>query len=244
MSTFEGPILATKTLNKIGHYTDWVIGHVHIGALGWNGFITFGMIYYLLPIMWRTKLWSTKLANWHFWLGTLGIIFYAVPLYIAGFTQGLMWKQFNPDGTLLYKNWLDTVTAIIPYYNGQPYNYTVSTTGICGTPITLSGKIDQKLTVGLSPVPAPCDEFFLKVSVSNFVGPYTIAFITSPAGFNPASFNEGFPSFSVPSVTFGGIGNGLPGGIYVVKITDACGNIATSEIDLKVPEVKPSVKIE
>ncbi|WHF50598.1 cytochrome-c oxidase, cbb3-type subunit I [Chryseobacterium gotjawalense] len=116
MATFEGPILATKTLNKIGHYTDWVIGHVHIGALGWNGFMTFGMIYYLIPIMWRTKIWSVKLANWHFWLGTLGIIFYAVPLYIAGFTQGLMWKQFNPDGTLLYKNWLDTVTAIIPYY--------------------------------------------------------------------------------------------------------------------------------
>ena len=116
MATFEGPLLATKTLNKIGHYTDWVIGHVHVGALGWNGFMAFGMIYYLLPIMWRTKLWSVKLANWHFWLGTLGIIFYAVPLYIAGFTQGLMWKQFNPDGTLLYKNWLDTVTAIIPYY--------------------------------------------------------------------------------------------------------------------------------
>lgn len=116
MATFEGPILATKTLNKIGHYTDWVIGHVHLGALGWNGFIAFGMIYYMLPIMWRTKLWSTKLANWHFWLGTLGIIFYAVPLYIAGFTQGLMWKQFNPDGTLVWKNWLDTVTAIIPYY--------------------------------------------------------------------------------------------------------------------------------
>ncbi len=116
MATFEGPLLATKTLNKIGHFTDWVIGHVHIGALGWNGFIAFGMIYYLLPIMWRTKLWSVKLANWHFWLGTLGIIFYAVPLYVAGFTQGLMWKQFNPDGTLLWKNWLDTVTAIIPYY--------------------------------------------------------------------------------------------------------------------------------
>lgn len=116
MATFEGPLLATKTLNKIGHFTDWVIGHVHIGALGWNGFMAFGMIYYLLPIMWRTKLWSTKLANWHFWLGTLGIIFYAVPLYIAGFTQGLMWKQFNPDGTLVWKNWLDTVSAIVPYY--------------------------------------------------------------------------------------------------------------------------------
>ena len=116
MATFEGPLLATKTVNKVGHYTDWVIGHVHIGALGWNGFITFGMLYYLVPVLWRTKLWSVKAANWHFWLGTLGIIFYAVPLYISGFTQGLMWKQFNPDGTLVYKNWLDTVTAILPYF--------------------------------------------------------------------------------------------------------------------------------
>ena len=116
MATFEGPLLATKTVNKVGHFTDWVIGHVHLGALGWNGFIAFGVIYYLVPIMWRTKLWSVKLANWHFWLGTFGIIFYAVPLYIAGFTQGLMWKEFNPDGTLVYKNWLDTVTAILPHY--------------------------------------------------------------------------------------------------------------------------------
>ncbi|KXH83618.1 cytochrome-c oxidase, cbb3-type subunit I [Chryseobacterium kwangjuense] len=116
MATFEGPLLATKNINKIGHFTDWVIGHVHLGALGWNGFMAFGVIYYLVPIMWRTKLWSVKLANWHFWLGTLGIIFYAVPMYISGFTQGLMWKQFNPDGTLLWKNWLDTVTAIIPYF--------------------------------------------------------------------------------------------------------------------------------
>lgn len=116
MATFEGPLLATKTVNKVGHFTDWVIGHVHIGALGWNGFIAFGVLYYLVPVLWRTKLWSVKAANWHFWLGTLGIIFYAVPLYISGFTQGLMWKQFNPDGTLVYKNWLDTVTAILPYF--------------------------------------------------------------------------------------------------------------------------------
>ncbi len=116
MATFEGPLLATKTVNKVGHFTDWVIGHVHLGALGWNGFMAFGVIYFLVPVLWRTKLWSVKLANWHFWLGTFGIIFYAVPLYIAGFTQGLMWKQFNPDGTLVYKNWLDTVTAILPYY--------------------------------------------------------------------------------------------------------------------------------
>ncbi|CAA7385831.1 cytochrome-c oxidase, cbb3-type subunit I [Chryseobacterium fistulae] len=116
MATFEGPLLATKNINKIGHFTDWVIGHVHLGALGWNGFMAFGVIYYLVPILWRTKLYSVKLANWHFWLGTLGIIFYAVPMYISGFTQGLMWKQFNPDGTLVWKNWLDTVTAIIPYF--------------------------------------------------------------------------------------------------------------------------------
>ncbi|AZA60245.1 MULTISPECIES: cytochrome-c oxidase, cbb3-type subunit I [Chryseobacterium] len=116
MATFEGPLLATKNINKIGHFTDWVIGHVHLGALGWNGFMAFGMIYYLIPILWRTKIWSVKMANWHFWLGTFGIIFYAVPMYISGFTQGLMWKQFNPDGTLLWKNWLDTVTAIIPYF--------------------------------------------------------------------------------------------------------------------------------
>ena len=116
MATFEGPLLATKTVNKVGHFTDWVIGHVHLGALGWNGFMAFGVIYYLVPVLWRTKLWSVKLANWHFWLGTFGIIFYAVPLYIAGFTQGLMWKEFNPDGTLVYKNWLDTVTAILPHY--------------------------------------------------------------------------------------------------------------------------------
>ncbi|GGG59565.1 cytochrome-c oxidase, cbb3-type subunit I [Epilithonimonas arachidiradicis] len=116
MATFEGPLLATKSLNKIGHYTDWVIGHVHLGALGWNGFMAFGVVYYLVPVMWKSELWSKKLANWHFWLGTLGIIFYAVPMYIAGFTQGLMWKQFNPDGTLVYKNWLDTVTAILPYF--------------------------------------------------------------------------------------------------------------------------------
>ena len=129
MATFEGPLLATKTLNKIGHFTDWVIGHVHLGALGWNGFMAFGVLYFMVPILWRTKLWSVKLANWHFWLGTLGVIFYAVPMYISGFTQGLMWKQFNPDGTLMYKNWLDTVTAIVPYYKLRFLGGTLYLTG-------------------------------------------------------------------------------------------------------------------
>ena len=155
MATFEGPLLATKTLNKIGHYTDWVIGHVHIGALGWNGFMAFGMLYYLLPIMWRTKLWSVKLANWHFWLGTLGIIFYAVPMYISGFTQGLMWKQFNPDGTLVYKNFLDTVTAIIPYYQMRFFGGLLYLTGSILMVINVIATVRQGSFQKDVPVEAP-----------------------------------------------------------------------------------------
>ena len=116
MATFEGPMLSLKNVNAIGHFTDWIIGHVHIGGLGWNGFLTFAMLYYLIPKLYDTKLHSEKLANLHFWIGTLGIIFYAVPMYWAGFTQALMWKQFNPDGTLVYNNFLETVTQIIPMY--------------------------------------------------------------------------------------------------------------------------------
>lgn len=116
MSTFEGPMLSLKNVNAIAHFTDWIIAHVHIGGLGWNGFLTFGMMYWLVPKMWKTKLYSTKLANFHFWIGTLGIVFYALPLYFAGFTQSLMWKQFTDQGVLLYPNFLETVTQIIPMY--------------------------------------------------------------------------------------------------------------------------------
>ncbi len=116
MSTFEGPMMSLKNVNAIAHFTDWVIAHVHIGGLGWNGFLTFGMMYWLVPKMWNTKLHSTKLANVHFWVGTLGIIFYALPMYWAGITQSLMWKQFTADGFLLYPNFLETVTQIIPMY--------------------------------------------------------------------------------------------------------------------------------
>ena len=116
MATFEGPMLAIKSVNAISHYTDWTIAHVHVGALGWNGFLTFGVLYWLWPRMYRTELYSTKLANTHFWLGTLGIIVYAVPLYWAGWTQALMWKEFTPEGTLAWGNFLDTVTQILPMY--------------------------------------------------------------------------------------------------------------------------------
>ncbi|KPM49167.1 cytochrome-c oxidase, cbb3-type subunit I [Jiulongibacter sediminis] len=116
MSTFEGPMLSLKNVNAISHYTDWTVAHVHIGGLGWNGFMTFGMLYFLIPRMWKTKLYSTKLANTHFWIATLGILFYALPMYWAGFTQSLMWKEFEADGFLAYPNFLETVTQIIPMY--------------------------------------------------------------------------------------------------------------------------------
>lgn len=116
MATLEGPLLSLKSINAIAHYTDWIPAHVHIGTLGWNGFMIFGMIYWLIPKMYRTSLFSKKLANAHFWIGTLGIIFWALPMYVSGFTQSLMWKEFNPDGTLVYGNFLETVTQLIPMY--------------------------------------------------------------------------------------------------------------------------------
>ena len=115
MATFEGPMLSLKSVNKISHFTDWTIAHVHVGALGWNGFLTFGVLYWLIPRMWRTRLYSKSLANAHFWIGTLGIVFYAIPMYWAGFTQSLNWKAFSPDGTLIY-SFLDTVNFILPMY--------------------------------------------------------------------------------------------------------------------------------
>lgn len=116
MATLEGPLLSLKNLNAIAHYTDWIPAHVHVGTLGWNGFLIFGMIYFLMPRLYRTSLYSEKLANAHFWIGTLGIIFWALPMYVAGFTQSLMWKEFNADGTLVYGNFLETVTQIVPLY--------------------------------------------------------------------------------------------------------------------------------
>ena len=116
MATFEGPMLSLKNINAVAHFSDWIIAHVHVGALAWNGFLVFGMVYWMVPRLFKTTLWSTKLANWHFWIGTLGIILYALPMYVAGFVQASMWKQFNPDGTLTYGNFLETVTEIIPMY--------------------------------------------------------------------------------------------------------------------------------
>jgi cytochrome c oxidase cbb3-type subunit I/II len=119
MSTLEGPLMSIKAINAFTHFTDWTIAHVHVGALGWNGFMTFGMLYWLIPRMFNTQLFSRKLANVHFWLGTLGIIFYAIPLYWGAVVQTLMWKEFDGMGFLKYPNFLETVTQIIPMYAGR-----------------------------------------------------------------------------------------------------------------------------
>ncbi|TCK85665.1 cytochrome-c oxidase, cbb3-type subunit I [Albibacterium bauzanense] len=116
MATFEGPMLALKQVNAIAHFTDWIVAHVHVGALGWNGFMVFGILYWLIPRIYNTTLYSKKLSSIHFWLGTLGILFYAIPLYWAAVVQGLMWKEFTPEGTLKYGNFLTTVLQILPMY--------------------------------------------------------------------------------------------------------------------------------
>ena len=112
MATFEGPLLSLKFVNEISHFTDWTIAHVHVGGLGWNGMLTFGALYWLVPKIWQTKLYSKSLAETHFWLATLGILFYAIPMYWAGFVQGSMWQDFEPDGNLTHPEFLETVTEL------------------------------------------------------------------------------------------------------------------------------------
>lgn len=116
MATFEGPMLSFKQINAIAHFSDWIVAHVHVGALGWNGFLTFAILYWLIPRIYQTTLYSKKMASFHFWTGTLGILFYAVPMYWAGFTQGLMLKEFTPEGLLKYPGFLATTLQIIPMH--------------------------------------------------------------------------------------------------------------------------------
>ncbi|RGP39850.1 Cytochrome-c oxidase [Altererythrobacter insulae] len=116
MSTFEGPMMSIKAVNSLSHYTDWTIGHVHSGALGWNGMITFACIYFLVPRLWaRERMYSMRMINWHFWLATLGIVFYTASMWVAGITQGLMWREYGVDGYLV-NSFADTVAALKPMY--------------------------------------------------------------------------------------------------------------------------------
>lgn len=116
MATFEGPLLSIKSVSSLGHYTDWIIGHVHGGALGWNGMLAFGMTYYLVPRLWNTQLYSKKLAEWHFWLALIGVALYYTSMVTAGITQGLMWQALDGSGKLVYPDFVETVMRIVPLY--------------------------------------------------------------------------------------------------------------------------------
>ncbi|MEJ7558950.1 MAG: cytochrome-c oxidase, cbb3-type subunit I [Pedobacter sp.] len=155
MATFEGPMLALKQINAIAHYTDWIVAHVHVGALGWNGFLTFGVLYWLIPRIYKTDLYSKKLASFHFWIGTLGMIFYAVPLYFAGFTQGLMWKEFTEEGLLKYPNFLETVLQIIPMYILRAAGGAMYLAGVLVMTYNLIKTVNQGKLVADEPAEAP-----------------------------------------------------------------------------------------
>ncbi len=155
MATFEGPMLALKTVNGLSHYTDWTIAHVHVGTLGWNGLLTFGILYWLVPRLFNTKLHSVKMANAHFWIATLGIIFYVIPMYWAGITQGLMWKQFTSDGLLQYPLFLETVRQIIPMYMIRAFGGTLYLTGVILMYVNLAKTVKSGSLVANEETQAP-----------------------------------------------------------------------------------------
>jgi len=164
MSTFEGPMLSLKSVNAIAHFTDWIIAHVHIGALGWNGMLTFGILYWMIPRIFQTSLYSKKLANNHFWLGTLGIIFYAVPLYWAGFTQSSMWKQFTESGQLKY-TFLETVTYLKPFYAMRAFGGTLYIVGVILMVYNIYKTVKSgKLVANEAAEAAPLEKSYIKHS--------------------------------------------------------------------------------
>ena len=155
MATFEGPMLSIKAVNSLSHYTDWTIGHVHAGALGWNGMISFAAVYYLTPRLWgRERLYSLRWVNWHFWLATLGIVFYAAAMWVAGIMQGLMWREYGPDGYLV-NSFVDTVVAMKPMYILRAFGGTLYLAGgvlmVVNIWLTIRGK--QRVEAPMSDAP-------------------------------------------------------------------------------------------
>lgn len=129
MSTFEGPMLSLKNVNAISHYSDWTVAHVHIGALGWNGFLTFGVMYWLIPKLFNTKLYSTKMASTHFLIGTLGMLLYSIPMYWSAFRTYFMLSAFTPEGQLQYQ-FIDVVQTVVPFYILRAIGGTIYLTGV------------------------------------------------------------------------------------------------------------------
>jgi cytochrome c oxidase cbb3-type subunit 1 len=161
MSTFEGPMMSIKWVNSMSHYTDWTIGHVHSGALGWNGMITFACVYYLVPRLWgRERLYSLRMVNWHFWLATVGIVFYAASMWVAGIMQGLMWREYGADGYLVY-SFAESVAAMHPMYLIRASGGLLYLAGflimIVNVWATLSGKVRSEKPMTETPYNAAAD---------------------------------------------------------------------------------------
>jgi cytochrome c oxidase cbb3-type subunit 1 len=148
MATFEGPLMSIKAVNSISHYTDWTIGHVHSGALGWNGFITFGALYYMVPRLWgRKRLYSVKLVNAHLWIATIGIVLYIAAMWVAGIMQGLMWRTYDDMGFLQY-SFVESVLAMRPFYLIRPLGGALCITGalimVYNFYRTIRGEVNEK----------------------------------------------------------------------------------------------------
>ncbi|MGR4892485.1 cytochrome-c oxidase, cbb3-type subunit I [Sphingopyxis sp. LARHCG72] len=161
MSTFEGPMMSIKWVNSMSHYTDWTIGHVHSGALGWNGMITFACVYYLAPRLWgRERLYSLRMVNWHFWLATVGIVFYAASMWVAGIMQGLMWREYGADGYLVY-SFVESVAAMHPMYLIRAAGGAMYLAGflimVFNVWATLSGKVRAEKPMTETPYNAAAD---------------------------------------------------------------------------------------
>ena len=162
MSTFEGPMLSIKAINGLSHYTDWTIGHVHSGALGWNGMITFSMLYYLAPRLWgRSRLYSVRMVNWHFWLATVGIVFYAAAMWVSGIMQGLMWREYGADGYLVW-SFADTVSAMFPMYVMRAFGGLLYLSGALimawNIAMTIKGKLRNEMPMGETAIDLSADQ--------------------------------------------------------------------------------------
>ena len=159
MATFEGPMLSIKAVNSLSHYTDWTVGHVHSGALGWNGLISFAAVYFLVPRLWkRERMYSLRMINWHFWLATLGIVFYAASMWVAGITQGLMWREYGPDGYLV-NSFAETVAALHELYIIRALGGVMYLSGaiIMGYNVwmTIGGRLREEKPMGAMPAYDP-----------------------------------------------------------------------------------------
>ena len=158
MATFEGPLLSLKNVNAIAHFTDWIVAHVHVGALGWNGLLTFAILYWIIPRIYNTTIYSKKLMNVHFWLATLGIVFYAIPMYWSGFTQGLMWKEFTEEGVLQYQEFLKITIQILPLHVLRSVGGTLYLAGFIVLIYNIVKTIGQGSLVANEPAEAPALE--------------------------------------------------------------------------------------